>query len=84
MRNLKLSSKVRIRKDLDGYVLYRSNGLTLLLNPTAYETLSACNGKNSPTDIAGLLSNKYNVDREIAEKNVIEFLEHFKKMGMLE
>ena len=83
MGNPKLSSKVKMRKDLAGYILYRTNGTTLLLNSVGYDILSLCDGRNSPTDMVAKIKEKYNVETEIKD-DIIKFLEDFKGMELVD
>lgn len=84
MRNPKLSSKIRMRKDLDGYILYHTSGITLLLNSVSYEILSLCDGRNSLKYIIDNIRKKYNAEINEVEDDVIKFLENFKNMGLVE
>ena len=83
MRSPKLSSKVKMRKDLAGCILYRTNGTTLLLNSVGYDILSLCNGSNSPDDIVAKIKGKYDAETEI-KGDVIKFLEDFKGMELID
>jgi len=73
----KISEKVRMRKDLDGYLIYYPRGHIYLVNEIGYEILSLCNGENTIDDISTFLSNKYKIDKSKAYNDVKKFLKKF-------
>lgn len=84
MQKPKLSDKIKIRKDLDGYLMYQpGRGLTLL-NQIGYEIISRCDGNNTTNEISGSISRKYDANIEIVEKDVKEFIEKFELLGIVE
>jgi len=85
MKNPKLSTKARMRKDLDGYILYYSAGhVTLMLNSIAYYILTLCNGENSCDDIIDLISEDYNTDAETIRQDVLNLLEKLRRIKIVD
>ncbi len=83
MQKPKLSDKIKIRKDLDGYLMYQpGRGLTLL-NQVGYEIVSRCNGDKTINEIATSISKKYNMDIRTIEKDVKEFVEKFEMIKVI-
>lgn len=80
---LKLN-KIKIRKDIEGYLVYypERKGL-FLINQIGYDILSLCDGINSPDKIIDIISKKYDTDRKIIEKDVLEFIEKSQKMKLI-
>jgi hypothetical protein len=59
---LKLVSGMEINRVADGYIVYQpSRDRVHYLNHTATIVLELCNGRNSPTEIAGLLQSAYDL-----------------------
>ncbi len=84
MQKPKLSNKIRIRKDLDGYLMYQpGRGLTIL-NQIGYEIISKCDGKNTIDDITNYISLKYNESTKTVEKDIKEFIEKFELLKIIE
>src|SRR5215203_2781588 len=55
-----------------------------LLNPTAYSILKACNGSNTVTDIAVLLSKEFDIeDLDSIEADVTETIKSFESKGLM-
>lgn len=83
MKNPKLLDLIRMRKDLDGYLLYIPGDKSLLLNQVGYEILALCNGDNSMDSIINTISTRYGAEREIARKDVTTFLKTFERIKIL-
>ena len=79
----KLSSKIKMRKDLDGYILYHTSGFTMLINQTSYDILNLCDGNNSMKDITKELSIRYDTEIKTIENDVIEIIDILMKMDFL-
>lgn len=79
-----LSSKVRVRKDLEGYVVCFANGALNLVNQTGYDILALADGKNSISQILDFLSNKYGITPKAVESDVLQFVAENERMGSLQ
>jgi hypothetical protein len=78
-----LSKKAKIRKDLDGYILYHPGKGLILLNSTAYEIVSKCNGNYTLEEIINLISKKYGVQIEVVRKDATAFLTNLEQLNLL-
>lgn len=56
---------------------------SIVINDTAMEILSLCNGINSIEDIIKILKKKYNEKEDIVKQNVEEFLKPFIELGVI-
>ena len=80
MKKIKIEEKLKIREDLDGYILYKPSTKELFtLNQMSFDILSICNGKNE-SEIVEKIGNKYNeIEKTLIEKDVKNFLEFLEK-----
>ena len=69
-----------IREIADEKVVYdKANGKVHFLNQTATFIFDLCDGKNTQEDIVKHLMDKYEVDRDKAERDVEEILRNLEK-----
>jgi hypothetical protein len=80
MKKPKLLEGVRMRKDLDGYLLYYPRNHMYLINEVGYDILSNCNGKNTIENISNFLLDKYSIDKKKAEDDIDSFLKKFESL----
>lgn len=80
MKNPKLLKGVRMRKDLEGYLLYYPRNNIFLLNEVAYDILSLCDESNTIEDISNYLSEKYEIDKNKALEDVNYFIKKFETL----
>ncbi|MCZ7402094.1 MAG: PqqD family protein [Candidatus Methanoperedens sp.] len=78
-----LSKKAKIRKDLEGYILYYPGTGLILLNTTAYEIVSKCNGNYTFDEIISFISKKYGVQIEVVYKDVKAFFINLEQLNIL-
>ena len=72
-------------RDLDEeYLFYDQKGDQVhVLNGTAREIYLLCDGKRNPSDIAGKIVEKYDVEPEQALKDVLEAVDRLTDLGLL-
>ena len=70
----KLWEYLKIRKDLDGHIVYHPVFPILYINDTGAEILKYCNGKNTIEDIAYKISEKYNIESKKVKSDIESFL----------
>lgn len=58
-------------------------GKVYLLNETAHIILNLCDGSNNQSDIASFMAKHFQVDLDLATKDVNEFLEEFRKVQLV-
>ena len=73
----KLWEYLKIRRDLDGYIVYHPVFPILYVNDIGREILKYCDGKNTVEDIICKISDKYNIEFKKAEEDIKQFLEKF-------
>lgn len=79
----KLIEKAKIRKDIDGYILYVPGGQPILLNESANYILSLCDGKKSIGCITKSLLEEYEIPQDTAEKDIKSFLKIFETSSII-
>jgi hypothetical protein len=75
----RLRDKVKIRKDIEGYLVYFS-GLVFTANNVSYDILMLCNGKNSKNSIAWQISRKYDADIKMVKNDMSIYLNEYKML----
>ncbi|MHA1660243.1 MAG: PqqD family protein [Promethearchaeota archaeon] len=80
----RLRDSVRVRKDLDGYIVYNKGRNYFIINPLSYDILSCCDGQHEMEDIVKYISKEYSISLDVVEKDIQEFLKLAEKSGILE
>ena len=73
-RKPRLWKYLKIRRDLDGYIVYHPVFPILYINDIGREILKYCNGKNTIENIICKISEKYNIESKKAELDIESFL----------
>lgn len=70
--------------DGEAVVLDRNGGRVHQLNQTASFIWNQCNGQVTIEDIAGQLAHAYDVDVEVATKDIRDAIEKFRELNLLD
>lgn len=70
----KLLPEVKIRKDLQGHLIYYPSTRLYFTNSMGNLILQKCDGKSTVKNIAEIISDKYNLDYNSVEKDIKDFL----------
>ncbi|MBD3360188.1 PqqD family peptide modification chaperone [Candidatus Peregrinibacteria bacterium] len=79
----KINEKVKLRKDLDGYLMYIPGNVPMLINDTGNCILSLCDGSRTKKEIENCIVKKYNISEELAGKDIDNFLKVFEKSEII-
>ena len=77
MKRPKLLKGVKIREDLEGFLLVYPRHHMYLVNGAGYEILLKCDGDNTIEDISNHILDKYHIDEKRAKEDVTHFLKKF-------
>ncbi|GAF99402.1 unnamed protein product [marine sediment metagenome] len=76
--------KMLIRKEGENkYIFLTPYGKPMKINAITKEIIELCNGENTYNDICKIIKKNYNVDYDLAKKNISELLKKFKICGIL-